>query len=489
MSALAAEPILDARYVLLEAIGRGGMGRVYRAFDRESERHVALKVLRAPARGGPSGPLSEEFAAWAHLRHPNIVRAYALGCAARGPLPPGTPYLVLEHVPGAAVHRALAPGRETPERIESVARQVLAALAHVHDAGLVHRDLKPGNVLVRVSAGEDPRVKLTDFGLAASSGLAREPGRLSGSLPYVPPEAILGGRLDGRGDLYALGILLFFLVAGRLPFDARDAEGVVRWHLEGPPADPRAVRPDCPDRLARLVARLTARDPAIRPLDARAALEALGGRPQHRRAGPPVVARRGAIASLRLAFDAVRVGAWRALDLPAARKEARALAEEAGVLAQVHGAVLLRLRATRSGAGSNLARIVLRLLVARGPAARDLVRRYGLGERLPLGFFGGLPLWDRMKAEGPALASDPGAVEPTARGVAVFLAESIGPGASVLVVEPGALRDPVARAVVARLRAEAARRAAPRPAGGGLLLVAPADDAESAQAAPLARRA
>src|SRR5262249_29487425 len=162
--------------------------------------------------------------------------AYEMGRAASGPFPRGTPYLVLELVRGAPVHRALRAGAEPTPVLEELARRLLRALGHVHAAGLVHRDMKPGNVLVGAVRRRLGRVKLTDFGLASESGKAGVPGRISGSLPYVAPEAILGFALDGRADLYALGVLLYYLAAGRMPLVTRAPDRWLRWHLSGPPA-------------------------------------------------------------------------------------------------------------------------------------------------------------------------------------------------------------------------------------------------------------
>src|SRR5512140_3118562 len=131
--AVVASPVLDDRFFLIESLGRGGMGSVYRAFDRAEGRHVALKILDDSAPAGPSHPLSAEFEAWSRLAHPNIVDALELGRSRRGPIEAGRPYLVLEYFPGLPAHRALRPGRSDAASLEAVSREVLAALAHVHD--------------------------------------------------------------------------------------------------------------------------------------------------------------------------------------------------------------------------------------------------------------------------------------------------------------------------------------------------------------------
>src|SRR5688572_12629424 len=217
---------------------------------------VALKVLDLRARAGPAHPLSSEFEAWARVKHPNVVRVHELRRTRSGPLPSGTPYLVLEHVDGEPAHRALPPAQASEQALLAIARQVLAALAEVHGAGLVHRDVKPGNVLVRRHRGL-LRAKLTDFGLAAAPGNADLPGCISGSLPYVAPEALLGQAVDGRADFYGLGLLLYVLASGALPMgNDAEPEEVLAWHLHGPELDLHARRPDLSPRFARFLARL-----------------------------------------------------------------------------------------------------------------------------------------------------------------------------------------------------------------------------------------
>lgn len=478
---LLTSPVLDHRFLLLDAVGRGGQGRVVRAFDRDRERVVALKALHDDSKAsGSAHPLAEEFAAWARLRHRRIVRALELRRSASGPLPVGVPYLVLEHVDAFPAHRALVPGRIRVEGLEALATGVLDALGHVHARGLVHRDLKPGNVLVE--PGRPERIKLTDFGLAARSGRSGEPGRISGSLPYVAPEAIVGGEVDGRADLYGLGVLLHYLGTGRMPFEGREARDIVRWHLCGAPADPSRTNPSLPDRFGRFVARLTERDPSRRPECAAAALELLGSRVRRPRdpGGPP----RAALATLRLALDAARVGEWRVLPLPAERTQAQALADEALVLAQLHGLEVLRLddgveRPPRAA----LAAFVVARLLAGGETMRHALTRYEVLRGFPLEYFGGVPLWDRVRDR--AGDADVAAV---GRGVAAFLCASAGTTPALVIAAGRGLADPTCRAVVESLERVAPTRR-PGSGGGGLLLLrggAPAQATVRARAAVLA---
>lgn len=456
-------PMIDRRFVLLDALGSGGMGRVYRAYDRERESVVALKVLHEAGGEGRDHPLAGEFETWARLRHRHIVRALALGRARRGPLPPGTPYLVLEHVEGRPAHRALRPGACPERTLVSLADAVLDALSHVHAEGLVHRDLKPGNVLVGARGGTPFPAKLTDFGLAEAVGLRTEPGRVSGSLPYVAPETILGGPVDGRADLYALGLLLYYLAAGKLPFPSSDAAGVVRWHLCGDAADPRDARAPVSERFARFVRRMTERDPRLRPRSASAARRMLL---PDRGATPGPSARPSAErATLRLALDAVRLGAWRVLDLPRGREAARLRLDETCALADLHGLTVHRVRCGEAGPRWSLGGIVARMLADRGPRARATAERLGLVPALPIEFLGDLPLWSRARRSAGS-ATDGGAAA-----VAALVEEACAAGPIVLAFDPGATADTLVADLMDRLVARAGeRRGIPGSSWGGLLV-------------------
>ena len=145
--------LLDDRFLILGSLGRGGMASVFRAFDRVTQRIVAIKAQTEVRQAGPAHPLSEEYDLWTRLTHPNIARVLELRVARSGPLLRGSPYLVLEHVRGLPADRALIPGRAGSSALETFAVQVLRGLQHVHAANLVHRDVKPSNLLTDTSAG------------------------------------------------------------------------------------------------------------------------------------------------------------------------------------------------------------------------------------------------------------------------------------------------------------------------------------------------
>lgn len=257
--------LLNERYRLDAEIGRGGMAIVYRAHDTLLERDVAVKVMsQAPALGTEGrARLVHEAKATAKLNHPNIVSVYDAGEA------DGSPFIVIELVEGESLHDQRP---EALEDIVAIARQVCAALEHAHSHGVVHRDLKPENVLL----GPDGVAKLTDFGLARSvaSRLTSE-GTVVGTVFYLAPELALGQDYDGRADLYALGVMLYELTTGRLPFTADDPVAVISQHLHAPVVSPRAKDPEIPPALDDLIVRLLGKDPRERPASAREVLSML----------------------------------------------------------------------------------------------------------------------------------------------------------------------------------------------------------------------
>lgn len=463
----------DDRFLLLESLGRGGMGAVYRAFDRTEQRLVAVKVLSGVERPGPDHPLCAEFEVCSWLQHENIVRAHELLQARTGPLTCGQPYLILEHVAGGPVHRVFRAGRIEPVVLETVARQLLRALAHVHGCGFVHRDLKPSNVLVSRSSLSVQRIKLADFGLAAPVGTAGALGRISGSLPFISPEALLGLALDGRADLYALGILLYQLATGDTPANGKDADGVIHWHLMGSPADPSLRRPDLSPRLSRFVTRLTARDRDERPRSAAEALKLLGDTCEPMVAKRAVTAAdRSALAKLRLALDAVRSGGSRTLHLPAG-PAAAALAEQVVIWAQVCGLRFYRLRGHSRRGSHSLDRLVLRLLVERGSEAADCMRRYGLDASLAIGMLGNAPIADPLDSQAAARMTSTQGLAARAAGIARFLSSCAAQGPLLLLIEPGTRTEPLVHAVLSELEREISSARRPDSSGGVLLLHAP----------------
>jgi hypothetical protein len=473
--------LLGDRYLLLDELGRGGMATVYRAFDRVRQRIVAIKLQSSPEPAGPAHPLSSEFDAWSRLRHPNIARVIDLQVTRNGPGTRGAPFLVLEQARGLPADRALQPGRAPCAVVEGFAVQTLRALRHVHAAGLVHRDIKPSNLIADVTGRRLRQVKLIDFGLAARQGTREEPGRLSGSLPFVSPEALLGLPLDGRADLYGLGIVLHLLLAGRLPAPSRDVESLLRWHLVGCPADPARSRPAVPPRLRRLIHDLTERDPSSRPAGADEALALLGAAPDGRRTDRSPADGRGARAALRLALDAARLGSRRPFPLPRPPRLAAELLREARVWSRTRGIGFHRLQTGATGGRRSLGGMLLRLLLDRGEPARRLARRHGLEDWVCPGL---LPSWAagpvRGKAGRPVAREGP-LRRRRAEALVRFMLACSGSGPLVVALEMSPRQDALAAAVAEALRRAAGRRQrAARGTPGLLVLERESDPVSSA---------
>jgi ABC-type oligopeptide transport system substrate-binding subunit len=256
--------LLNERYRLDAELGRGGMGVVYRGCDILLERDVAIKVMSAAALGTEGrARLLHEARAAASLNHPNIVTVHDVGEA------DDSPFIVMELVGGESLHDRPP---EALDDILDIARQICAALEHAHANGIIHRDLKPENVLT----APDGTPKLVDFGLACSvaSRLTSE-GTIIGTVFYLAPELALGQDFDGRADLYALGVMLYELTTGRLPFAADDPVAVISQHLHAPVVPPRAKNAEIPPALDALIVRLLNKAPQDRPGSAAEVLQIL----------------------------------------------------------------------------------------------------------------------------------------------------------------------------------------------------------------------
>lgn len=255
-SAIVTGSILRERYRLDSEIGRGGMGIVYRATDLELHREVAVKVLpNATSSLEARQRLMREARAAAALNHPHIISVHDVGEAN------GSPFFVMELAQGPSLAKA-RPAELS--RVIEIAGQLCAALEHAHANHIVHRDLKPDNVLL--SSSLDGSVKLADLGLALPVDAARisRAGLIVGTAAYMAPEQALGQTVDGRTDLYALGVLLYEMTTGRLPFIGDDPLAVVSQHVHASVVPPRVLRPDLPRALEAIILRLLSKDPAQR---------------------------------------------------------------------------------------------------------------------------------------------------------------------------------------------------------------------------------
>jgi serine/threonine-protein kinase len=258
--------LLDGRYTVHHRLARGGMASVYLATDNRLDRRVAVKVMHPGLADDPDfvARFNREARAAAALNHPDIVAVYDQGTD------DGHPFLVMEYVPGSTLRQVLRErGRLSPAEALAVMDHVLAALGAAHVAGLVHRDVKPENVLVT----PDARVKVADFGLAraaAGATMTAATGPLIGTAAYLAPEQVRDGSSDARSDVYAAGVMLFELLTGSPPFDGDSAVSVAYRHVNEDVPEPSARAGGIPSELDALVLAATARDPFERPIDARA---------------------------------------------------------------------------------------------------------------------------------------------------------------------------------------------------------------------------
>ena len=256
--------VFGGRYRLEEFLGGGGMAAVWRGRDLRLDRPVAIKELAGPWLRDPAAAdrFDREARTAARLAHPNIVAVYDVGSD------DDDQYLVMELIDGTTVAALLANGPLPVDQVVAIAAQTCDGLAAAHAAGVIHRDIKPANLMI-TQAGV---VKICDFGIAeALRGVADTDPTGStltmGTSRYMAPEQALGVHVDARTDLYALGCTIYAMLTGAAPFSGDDSE-VVHKHLTEPPVPLRDHRTDIPQPLADLVARLLAKDPIDRPVDA-----------------------------------------------------------------------------------------------------------------------------------------------------------------------------------------------------------------------------
>jgi eukaryotic-like serine/threonine-protein kinase len=250
-------PRIPERYTLIEEVGQGGMAVVYRAQDETLKREVAIKVLHQHLAGEPESRarLEREAQAVAKLRHDNILEIFDYSG-----LDSHTAYIVTEFIDGQTLKQFLnTRPLGFPEVAALITSEICRALGHAHAAGVIHRDVKPENVMIR----KDGLIKLMDFGIAQILDFQRMTvtGQLLGSPAYMAPEIIEGKPLDFRTDVFSVGILLYLLATGTLPFAGKNPHEVLRRISEGKFADPRSVKPGVDQALARTISRALARSP------------------------------------------------------------------------------------------------------------------------------------------------------------------------------------------------------------------------------------
>jgi serine/threonine-protein kinase len=255
--------VFAGRYEVKEILGAGGMGVVYRAFDRELQEPVAIKTLRPEALAGGSAALDrfkQEIRLARRIAHRNVVRTYDLGEQN------GMYYLTMEFVEGTSLKQLITSRGKLPVAVTlTVGKQLCRALEVAHAEGVIHRDIKPQNMVVEPSGF----LKVMDFGIARlanppkGKGLT-EAGTSIGTPDYMSPEQLSGAELDPRSDLYAAGVVLFECLTGRVPFEAETTWALVAKHLEEEPPDPRSFNADVPVELAAVILKAMAKTPADR---------------------------------------------------------------------------------------------------------------------------------------------------------------------------------------------------------------------------------
>jgi len=257
---------LGPRFVIEALLGEGGMGRVYKAYDRELDRYIGLKVLLPDLANDPQiiQRFKHELLLASRISHKNILRIHDLSEA------DGVKFITMAFVDGEDLHNILKKERPLPlDRALKFARQLCAALEAAHHEGVVHRDFKPHNVLV----GTGDQVFVSDFGLATSfetakMGMTRS-GAFVGTPRYMSPEQVEGGTIDHRSDLYSLGLVMYEMVTGDVPFAGESTWQVMYQRVKEKPKDPKTIKPDLPDWVARIVMHCLERDPALRYQSAR----------------------------------------------------------------------------------------------------------------------------------------------------------------------------------------------------------------------------
>src|SRR4051812_44252997 len=254
--------VFNDRYEVLRRIARGGMAEVFLARDLLLDRPVALKVLFREFAVDPSfvERFRREAQSAANLSHPNIVGVYDSGESN------GTYFIVMEYIEGRSLAQIIRDdGPLSPDRAADVATDVAAALGFAHRNGVVHRDVKPGNVLISPSG----QVKVTDFGIARALGAdpdsnLTQAGSVMGTATYFAPEQAQGLPLDPRSDLYSLGVVLYETVTGRAPFSGESPVAIAYKHVQEQPPPPRHLNTNVPTDLEAIILKLLSKNPQAR---------------------------------------------------------------------------------------------------------------------------------------------------------------------------------------------------------------------------------
>ncbi|HKA89261.1 MAG TPA: serine/threonine-protein kinase [Haliangiales bacterium] len=461
---------VGGRYRIVERLATGGMGVVYRAERLGLGRPVAIKFLHPwiALRAETRRRFEIEARAASRLSHPSCAAVTDFG------IDDGAPFLVMDLVTGETLRSLVERGPLSPARALHIARQILAGLSHAHGHGIVHRDIKPQNVILTEATGLGDQVRILDFGLAKlidETGAATT-GFAVGTPGYMAPEQAVGDKVDARTDVYAVGVLLFELLAGRKPYVGGDAMETFRMHREAPiPAVPGAS-----PALDAAVARALAKRPDDRHADAAAFAAALAATPEARPA-PPGALRldRARRSSARIVLLLVALGAAAAVAVAAWPRGARTTPSRAAEPADTRAAdpvevqppadELARIRALVAAGRTEAA--ITQLVAWRGQRPRDAAAAFLLGHLYfeKLWWNDGMQAYDAALAADPSLRADPtfikdlvhGLVSDNFHGRAEALLLGIGPAALPYLDEAARTSDMTnirrrAAALAARLR-------------------------------------
>ncbi len=267
------------RYRIERSLGKGGLGEVFLAFDTRLRRHVALKRLSStqhPREGSLREQAWREGVHLATVQHPNVVTVYDFGTDAHGP------FLIMELVGGESLDAVVARGAFPLADFLLLARQTLEGLAAAHQAGLFHRDLKPGNVMLKYSSTNALQVKIVDFGialpvrelerLADARAAGQPPPMILGTVEFVAPERFEHHPISERGELYSLGCIFYYALTGLDAFRGTNTVEIITSHLAGSPTPLDLLRADLPPAVSAWVMRLLSRQPEDRPASVQMAL-------------------------------------------------------------------------------------------------------------------------------------------------------------------------------------------------------------------------
>jgi len=285
--------VLNGRYRVVELLGEGGMGLVYRGERLQLGRPVAIKFLHSPfARSAKFvGRFEREARAMSRLSHPHCVSVIDFGLH-------DAPYIVMDFVTGSTLREVLDREELSVLRALSVARQMLLGLAHAHEEGIVHRDVKPGNVMLATVTGMEDQVRIFDFGLAklhdSDGDQDTTAASVVGTPAYMAPEQASAGPVDARADVYAAGIVLFEMLAGHKPFQGEDAFTVLCMQRDTQPPRLSELKPGLSGALCTLVEKALAKDPALRFQSAVAFIAGIDALPEMRVPSLPEPAASGA---------------------------------------------------------------------------------------------------------------------------------------------------------------------------------------------------